>query len=817
MKIRWCSAALVALIVINASCADKGTDDSENRNATGRQLQEQIEDPRSVVDRNALDAPLDAAQADLAAELRGGTEDLPASEVADRLETTLVLLQNAVNNVPTDTFDPKAVVHMLGHDPVRLFEWVRDQTVLIPYRGILRGPVGVLSDRYGNSLDRSLLLAELFQLAGHEVRLARATLTEMQARELLKRTAAAPKPSPRQPRQPAQSSDDFAQTHVRRFGGDAEQIRGRLTEVRDAAEAAWRETTHRASVQSSALVQALGSRLKHSGTTTLETQVADIRDHWWVQQRTDKGWVDFDLAGTGVRSEDPLVNATSVTTPAQIGDDLRHRVRIRVMIERAVGGRLEENVVLDHVLRVTDVGGMRVVLGHSPGAVPSDATLEEQDPLVQLNRYVYDQEAWTPFLVVGTSQVVQSSFTLSGEILPFGTKIDIAPDGGTIADALSGGDAFGTGSDEPQTSERLTAEFLDYEFLVPGQASRIERRTLFDWVGPSVRSARDPQKIASIPPPPLEARLDLANETDILIIGAQPSPEFVAYLTGHAFLRIGRAAVQLQKKPSEIAQTIAAEKTDPLPPSAILLSLALGRGESSPIAERVRIAEPTIFSLHSGVKFDPETGYRLWAGLDIVANDVDVGPASDVDPALIRLEQGVFDTNVEALLAGGDSPPNVADLMSMTGVDASSWETLSDAGQLGSASDWPADARSRLSLDIDRGFVAVVPKSITTLPAMWWRVNPATGLTLGIGDRGWGSAAVEDVQLRRTLIKAATIGLCATYSLFKRRYLIGALCVVGGGFSVAGIARLGPLAGARFAEVADLFGLIAGFCALLSL
>ena len=49
-------------------------------------------------------------------------------------------------------------------DPQKMLDWVRDNTRLVPYEGSLRGALGVLMDRNGNSLDRSILLARLLEL-----------------------------------------------------------------------------------------------------------------------------------------------------------------------------------------------------------------------------------------------------------------------------------------------------------------------------------------------------------------------------------------------------------------------------------------------------------------------------------------------------------------------------------------------------------------------------------------------------------------------------------------------------------------------------
>jgi hypothetical protein len=49
---------------------------------------------------------------------------------------------------------------------------------------LLRGAAGVLMDRMGNSLDRSLLLGDLLRSAGYDVRLAHTSLSIRKAEEL---------------------------------------------------------------------------------------------------------------------------------------------------------------------------------------------------------------------------------------------------------------------------------------------------------------------------------------------------------------------------------------------------------------------------------------------------------------------------------------------------------------------------------------------------------------------------------------------------------------------------------------------------------
>src|SRR5690606_16264150 len=53
------------------------------------------------------------------------------------------------------------------------------------YPGLLRGPEGTLASRSGNALDQAVLLAKLLREAGHDARVARASLSDQQAHALL--------------------------------------------------------------------------------------------------------------------------------------------------------------------------------------------------------------------------------------------------------------------------------------------------------------------------------------------------------------------------------------------------------------------------------------------------------------------------------------------------------------------------------------------------------------------------------------------------------------------------------------------------------
>jgi len=150
---------------------------------------------------------------------------------ASSLQKKFQDLSASYQKLPRDTFDPAAVIEQVGRDPDNLLKWVREQTSWVPYRGCLRGASGVLMDRVGNSLDRSVLLCDLLKSAGFSVRLARADLSEEQARPLLNLA-----PAPVRGEAPTDVSPATAEAR-KRVLAQAESIAGLLGAPPGAADA----------------------------------------------------------------------------------------------------------------------------------------------------------------------------------------------------------------------------------------------------------------------------------------------------------------------------------------------------------------------------------------------------------------------------------------------------------------------------------------------------------------------------------------------------------------------------------------------------
>ena len=83
----------------------------------------------------------------------------------------------------------------------------------------------------------------------------------------------------------------------------------------------------------------------------------------------------------------------------------------------------------------------------------------------------------------------------------------------------------------------------------------------------------------------------------------------------------------------------------------------------------------------------------------------------------------------------------------------------------------PHDVRVRIERDLAEGYVVLVPKKAMLLQGRpvvgWWRVDPLSGQTLGIGESGAGIALVEYLALVTGVV---TFAICAADKITIKGY-----------------------------------------------
>jgi hypothetical protein len=706
-----------------------------------------------------------------------------SAQPADDLAELTRKVEAAERGLRRDTFDPAAVVREAGNDPAQLLEWVRGHTFWVPYAGCLRGPRGVLMDRLGSDLDRAVLLAELLRAAnGPRVRLARAALAEARAKALAAASRLPPTDRLAAAAAPAATAVGAFQAELNRM---AEDVAGQAATLAEA------------------LVGALGDAAPAEADAAAAEPWRVLTDHWWLQYERDGKWIDLDpmAAAPGGGEETAEAAATfdvpdfsdagaaparaTAAAPASgspLPPEMWHEVILRIVIEQWKDGNTREGVALTRSLRPALLVGHRLVLHHFPLVPPPQQKPgpESTDLAAALQRFkasVATTREWYPMLEVGTAMTGDASVTEAGELNPNPQTDALKGAGKAVAGAAKDVlDAFSPEAPAAPVAAAgvFGAEWIEYAVHAPGVAARTVRRQVFDLLGPAARAAPNAAPAATVNDDQrLDRALALAGTTDILVLGALPSPQFVEAVTlagikAHLDL-LPEMSRQVDRPMSRPPDPKLIERLNKVsPPQGPLYGLALVRHLWSPHRDRIYLDRPNVLSHHSFVRRDPAAGgageLGMWEAMDIVVNDVAVMAAPAAGDATsarrLRLEQGVFDTVAETAFAGGAKAESAAATLAAAKERGANWTTVrGPQDPAWKAVALPPEARARIDRDLAEGQTVVVAAARGSAGAApgdaavaWWRVDPATGTALGIGHNGWGPSMMERASLQYYLI-----------------------------------------------------------------
>jgi hypothetical protein len=690
--------------------------------------------------------------------------------LADRMEKQFKALEASARTIAREAFDPAALAASLGKEPAALLQWVRDHTSLVPYRGLLRGPAGVVMDRLGNSLDRALLLATLLRHAAHTARLANAQLTPAAATDLLSKTRPQPAPAPAQPAPTA----DFAK--FKEFGLSEAELKARHEYTIKTSRQLADQTAARTAEQTPTIAKEVGAPAKKAPENAAES----LRDHWWVQVQDQGKWTDLDPslpdAKPGSRLADPRRTLDAKSgAPADasagfpIDAALFHEIRLRVIAEQCTAGSLRESIPLEQVLRPADLLGQRLTLFHAPLQWPKELDLTDPDQAAdKFKSAAMEQKSWQPVLMIADKSVTRLAVDNTGQSKQDGQK-NSSP-AGTVGGLGGFGGGFGGalgGGGEEKPAGNFTAEWIEYEFRTPGAPPRKVRREIFDLIGPAARAAGKGKKVDEPnidDAAKLRRSLAMLEKIDLLPLACQIPGDFVeaiftqGVLANRDFL-IGATRAVAAGKPIP-----ASPKPVPLPSQ--LYNWAVARHTWSRRAADLYQDRPNLVTYRLRLGADAAGNLTFGHGFDIIANDLAARPGAEAFQA--RLEQGVLETNAEAFLSAGPAPlfvKNTADLMHRSAAQNVPWIVVRNAKDPA----WenvtvPPDVRTRIEQDLASGYVALIPKEPIASGVDpeekdfgWWRINPATGETLGFMNRGEGQSLTERViQQAILMIPSAT-------------------------------------------------------------
>jgi hypothetical protein len=679
----------------------------------------------------------------------GPEQYVPLADSLDAIARSDALIDR---DLPRESFDPQAVVLKVGNSPERLFEWVRGQTQYAPYRGALRGAVGVLMDRMGNSLDRSLLLAKLLQIAGHEVRLARGQLAQEQAERTLQAVWDQPAGRLEQNREAPSDDIDAAVTKLAdKYQFNALEVRRTVEQQTLSSQKLLEGLVSGVMDQSARLQGLIGSPAPADAVAARARQRTAIAEHWWVQWKNAEQWADLDLfadkSGQKITEAQELIVLKADAQTLPLDGSRAHEIELRVVAERWQAGRVEPHVALRYTVRPADLQGQPIALSIFPLDWPGDIDFTAPDAEAHINALLLKQTEWAPTLVVGGQQITQSSFDETGELHEKPIENAISRSTNSKINTATG--AFGFGS-APAASGKLTAVWMEFEVRVPGETPRTIRRELFDFFGPAKRDAGALAEATLDDAARLARSAALMRHVDLLPVGCVLPEAFALHLQlAHIVQNVPKVAAILRKA-SGVPLRQNVEKLSQITPFPVaLFSLASNRAGPGGFNLQPVVDRPNLFALNQRVVLG-QGGHLLGRQtIDIIANEASVRASSAADSFSAHLKQGVLETHLETIAQlPRRGIANTAALFSASSGQKIPWVTLRGP-QDGALSQLKLDpdTRARITSDLKSGYFVVAPAAPVTVAgrvqAGWWRVDPRDGNCVGYMSDGMGSETVE--------------------------------------------------------------------------
>ncbi|HXE56026.1 MAG TPA: hypothetical protein VN541_23575, partial [Tepidisphaeraceae bacterium] len=394
-----------------------------------------------------------------------------------------------------------------------------------------------------------------------------------------------------------------------------------------------------------------------------------------------------------------------------------------------------------------------IVLTHWPLNWPN-ADAAPPDPDRRIRMITLDQHEWMPVLRIGSDQIIQTSFTDTCQVDRHPNPDPMARLGKTIGKVGGVLDAFGGPQDQSKAAAALTAEWVEYQISVPGQKPIVERRQVFDLIGPAARAAGSPPTGELTEAQRTDRGLALLGGFEVLLAPCQLSGQYVQHLASTALLRnrgTMTAFLDPNWHPDNKALTNKLMSLNPMP--GPLYSLALMRQMPGEDAGQLCYTSANVLTCRWALRIDPAAPpserVKLCEGFDIINNALSPRPQSKSNAYAARARQGVIDTNAEALMMSPCAVvENTAEMFDLRGSTGGPWLTVRKPDDPAwKAAQVSADVRARVDHDLAAGYVVVIPSKPVALQDRssigWWRIDPQSGQTLGMSDIGGGATMVE--------------------------------------------------------------------------
>lgn len=623
-----------------------------------------------------------------------------------------------------------------------IVDFVRDVVHFEPYAGALKGAAGTLSAGAGNALDQALLLATLLRDAGYDARIARGSLADA---ELLRLARAALQPP---------SEEGIAQDSPG-LARELESLKQLVDEPPPLQEPAGADRVGEPSEQVSRTAKRLAGLVSFEDASAEFEQA--MRDYFWVEWREGPGdgWVG---AHPAFGAEAPPEVVANEFFGSSIPEELQHRIRVEMGIERLESGRLVRASLAEPWERpVANFFGQSITIGVVPmqdavGGAPSGIFLPVFNGRTAPGGKVFNNLGQIIDLDAASSPAAGVFDKVSRSFLD-------------AAESISNGA-------ENQPLLALAGHFVRVSWIRPDGRIRTEERWLLDRIANRAASGEAPRIAPGADESTMAAQLSYIRTYLV-----QPPGEHSASSLRRAF---DSAASRVRWTEGMLELLDWAEARLELDPARapsiaddhpMLLTLASLAHHPLRVSQgRVTWRDgPFVAALHQSL--EPDADPRSW--LDIHFNPwrgAEIGDAGLRHWPEGSVMRGVLDTAWEAAVA------------------APQQDYLAPAAERIELSPSPAGAAQ--ARDKAEGFV------LASIPSAggerWWRLHPVTGEVLGMS--AFGGAITTEYVVGvisvgvGALLLGRSAGTCSTIDNTTKRRCCYAMAAA---FGVSGAAGVG--------------------------
>jgi hypothetical protein len=637
----------------------------------------------------------------------------------------------------------------LEYDLGKIFDFVATQIAYEPYSGVLRGPIGTLWGKSGNSMDQALLLKALLDESKISNRIAQGALSQDVADRLLASTDLDPE-SWKSVYEDAAGPNSLSTTDS---VVDSTPIPAIADDLRTRAGALNQEFFDTILQQTLEQSQLIVDQLSRAGATlsqpALQLPSLEASNHTWIQVANGTEWQDLDPSVPDAAASQRF--ADDFTVIDAIPDESHHRVTFRLLGDVVSGDTTQQNEWLNQTVPSSDLVGAAINLFHvKPNSigVSIDAAIAGKDPYVAV-------------LQIGETNFESPLFGFTGQ-----------------EGALTALGDSGITDGEP------VAEWLEMTVTSPDLEDIVEKRALFDRIGSLARESGTEsdavRQLKPIEPYPMQ------DET---------TGPFYLPLAGVLNLAVVSASVPGVYYHQEWSRHDTAGDLSMQNHSYHYVRDRVAQRLSKDLGVRTIRNRPTITGLGISIGTDDKKQLNSTISLDLIQPTTMTLPLNGVEvpfhPNVLEgtmnqiVEHNFFDfgsrLSDEAIPKGFISVSRLMRSAITGNVPLVTATELTDDTKT-MLLDTSPSTLSQLSNWFDQGYVVILPKQAVDLDGVsaygYWAVDPATGRTIDRMANGGGNALPEDATLLDVVLH------------YVHEFYVLASCVAGAALAVAGLLSL---------------------------